>query len=81
MAQHSEREAIRSERRQTKENLWREQPTDVSADEKAALLRRRRQQQQQARGGGKGGGGGGADASAYHAAPWGSEPAQVQLGN
>ena len=81
VAQHSEREAIRSERRQTKENLWREQPTDVSADEKAALLRRRRQQQQQARGGGKGGGGGRADASAYHAAPWGSEPAQVQLGN
>lgn len=42
VVQHASREAIRSERRERNESLWKTQPSEVSAEEKADLLRRRR---------------------------------------
>ena len=55
-------------RRQRKEQQWEQQPTNVSAVEKADLLRRRN-------------GAAAAAAGPYQAAPWGAKPARDQLGS
>ncbi len=77
VSQHASREEVRLERRERNESLWRTQPSEVSAEEKADLLRRRRHYQRQS---------GNImsptpASSAYHASPWGAEPPKKQLGN
>lgn len=86
VSRYASREAVRSERRERKEALWRTQPVDFSAEEKADLLRRRRRAETN-RSDFKIAAAGEQDlcslqvSSAYHAAPWGADSPKMQLGN
>ena len=91
VSQHASRQAVHAKRRERKEALWRTQPSDISAQEKADLLRRRRHSQRQQSAAANdfnvATGQGGHDtspskaSSAYHAAPWGADRPRKQLGN